>query len=357
MTAPYQLPLDLQLQPLGVSWASTGQPGGTRPTPSQNTASLIQIGWQATGLADTECGQTLRATLETETLNAPSHRIGILPNGLARMAASQNPILRVVGVQVAVASSMPWDWNKLPIGHFYPEEEPYGIYNSTAPGMATGGGQGILIDGVYVNWALGRQGTRVQVTYLAGWPHAALVTSVAAATSTLEVDDVTAWAGAVGWITDGASTETVACRSVAAAPAPAYTAALDYYPGQVASLSTGNYQCLNPNGPATHNGASAPIPGTSSAYWLANPEPAGPGTMTLAKPLLFAHEAPVLVTTLPPSLRWGVALYAKAQALQRGMATMAVPSGGSHGGGGLQPAIQQTLTDAAVEMLPFRRVW
>jgi hypothetical protein len=356
MAAPYQLPADLQAQPLGISWTTLG--GGTtlKPTPAENAAAMTSIAWQASGEADGEAGQTLRASLATETNYAPSHRVGIWPNGLARFIASQNPVLRVVQAQVAPAGQLPNQvWTALPIGNAYPEEEAYGIYNSTAPGGAHGGGQGILLSGCYVNWGLGRKGIRVQVSYLAGWPHTVLTANASSDDMSIQVDDVTAWSGAIGWISDGGQTEVVACGIASSSGAPAYNPAANYPPGAFVSLSGANYACLITNGPGTVNGVQSPPSSTNTAFWAANPEPAGPGTLELLTPIRNPHSAPVLVTTIPPQVRWAVALYAKAQALERGVATMAIPSGGTQSGGGLSGAIASARIDAAIIIRDFCR--
>ena len=356
MTAPYQLPADLQRQPLGISWSTLGATNTLNPSPPEMEAAITSVAWQASGEADGEAGQTLRATLATETLYAPSHRVGIWQSGLARFIASQNPVLKVVQAQVALAGQLPsTTWTQVPLGAAYPEEEPYGIYNSTAPGAAHGGGQGILISAVYVNWSLGRRGIRVQCSYLAGWPHTYLTASANPGDDSIEVDDVTAWSGAVGWIPDGGQTEIVACGLATSSGAPAYNAAVNYTPGAFVSLSGANYACLITNGPGTVNGVQAPPSPSSTAYWAANPEPAGPGTLNLLSPIRNPHSTPVLVTTIPPQVRWAVALYAKAEALERGVATMAIPSGQGGGGGSLEGAIGSARLEAAIILRDFAR--
>ncbi len=357
MTAPYQLPGDLLSQPLGVSWASIGQSSSTRPSPALNQASLDNICWQASNQAETEAGQPLRATVQTETLSGPSHRLGILPSGVARFTTSQGPVLKVTRVQVHVAAAFPYtNWTTLPRTHAYPEEEAYGLYNSTAPGMATAGGFAIYIDGTYVNWLLGPKGTRVQVTYVAGFPHTQLTTKVTAGATTLQVDDVTGWAGAVGWISDATKTEVVQCLAVTQGPAPAWSASRNYPTGMYVSHTGVNYQCVQMNGPGTVSGPIVPSSTTSTA-WMATPEPSGPGTLTLFNPVQSEHTAPVLVTTMPPTLRWAVALLAKAQGLQRGVATLVIGSNNVDAAGGVDGAIQSALQEASLNVLPYRRPW
>lgn len=356
MTAPYQLPQDLKNQPLGISWTTLGGGASLKGTPAEQEAAITSIAWAATSLADGEAGQTLRGTLNTETNYAPGHRVGVWPNGLARFVASRNPVLRVVAGQVAPANQLPQTtWTMIPTGGAYPEQIPTGIYNSTSPGGSTGGGQGILISGCYVNWGLGRMGTRVQLSYLAGWPHTQLTADVSTGDDSLAVDDVTAWAGAVGWISDGGQTEVVAVGLTTAVSGPAYNPAVNYPVGTVVSESGINYACLIINGPGTVNGAITP--GTNTGYWAANPEPSGPGTLELLSPVRFEHTAPVLVTTLPASARWAVALLAKAQALERGVATMSIDSAESNGGGGLNGAIGHARTEAAIILRDLARVY
>ena len=134
-TSPYLLAADLMSEPLGVSWSTLGAGTTLKPSPAANEATLDIIARQASSEADGEAGQNLRATLMTETNYAPGHRVGILPNGLARFIASRNPVLRVVQAQVSPANQLPnTTWTQIPGGGAYPEEEPYGVYNSTGPG-------------------------------------------------------------------------------------------------------------------------------------------------------------------------------------------------------------------------------
>ena len=197
-------------------------------------------------------------------------------------------------------------------------------------------------------------GTRVQVSYLSGWPHTALMSDATAGDLSLAVDDVTAWSGAAGIILDGANTETISAGVTTQSPAPAYNPAANYFnPGTYVSYSGANYACLVQNGPGTVNGAVAP---GNAAYWLANPEPAGPGTVELQEPLAFDHTTPVLLTATPASLRWAVALLAKAEALERGVATMSIDSA-ENSGGGLSGAIESARREAAILIRDLARVY
>lgn len=358
MPSPYQLPADLQAQPLGVSWSTIGAPGSTRPSPEQNLAALTNVCWTASGLAESDANQILRCTLRTERNNAPGSRCGVLESGVARFLCSQNPVLRVVNAQVAPAGVNNPSWTQLPLGAAYPSEDPYGVYNSTAPGMADGGGASVLIN-QGVGWWYGREGIRVQVQYLAGWPHTALTVSAAASATSLAVDDVTGWSGAVGWVSDGANTEIVACGLATANVAPAWVSTQNYFAGMTVSVSGSNFLCLIGNGPSLAPGIQEPTPSSSTSYWQANPEPTGPGTLQLVSPTNFSHTAPCLITTMPPQLRWAVALYGMAQALERGIATMSIPAAGgtTESSGGIEGAISQTMKEAAIAVRPFARIF
>jgi hypothetical protein len=356
MSAPYQLPGDLQNQPLGVSWTTLGGGNTLRADAAASQAAMMTIARTATSSCDSEAGQMLRSTLMTETFYAPSHRCGILPSGLGRLHASMNPITKVVYAQVAPANQLPTpSWTQLPVGCAYPEEEPpYGGHNNAAPGGAHGGAAGILFSGNYVNWTQGRMGIRGQVSYLAGWPHTALTSAASTSDMSILVDDVTGWEGATGIITDGGNTELVSCAIAVAALAPPYNAAANYAPSRFVSYLGQNFFSTVANGPNT--AAGVVTPGTGSV-WMENTEPAGPGTLELVEPLAFDHAAPVLVTTLPSGVRWACALYAKAQALERGIATMTIESAEGSGGGGLGGAINSARTEAAIAIRDYARVY
>jgi hypothetical protein len=355
VSAPYLLPADLVNQPLGVSWATLGAGNTLTPEAAQNQNAIMTIAHQASSQADGETDQPLRCTLSTESFYAPSHRCGILPNGLARLHASRNPITRVAYCQVTAGAVLPQPtWTVLPVGAAHPEEEPpYSGFNNTAPGGSHGGGAGILISGQYVNWSCGRMGIRGQVSYLAGWPHTQLVSDSVAGAMSLSVDNVEGWSGASGYILDGGQTESVSVGLTSAVLAAAYNAAQNYYPGLYVSSAGQNYFCMQANGPQTANGAVAPGAGPS---WIVATEPAGPGTLTLLTPLLFEHTAPVIVTTMPFSLRWAVALLAKAQGLERGTATMTIESAEAHGGG-IGSAINEARAEAALTLREYARVY
>jgi hypothetical protein len=322
----YVTPNDLLEASLPVNWGAQG------PTNAQSNAQLARLS-EVCEIATTDVNNTtsmnLRATVDTETLLGPGHRIGILPNGWARFVASMFPILKVVQVQTACGPP-PFTWTTLPAGSAFPEQQPFSVYGSGSPGGSTGGQNAIYIAGCWVGWGNGRMGTWVAATYVNGWPHAGLAAAAPAGSLTLSVDDVTGWynsvfvnpvtgltgLGASGRIWDGASSEVVEVVSVAA---------------------------------------------TNAAGQL---EPSGPGTLTLAAPTVYAHtpasSGGPLISALPPTVRDAALLFAAAQGLRKGLGAITVPSlsGTSAGsGGGAEAAIEFLLHEATVKLASFHRVY
>ena len=60
---------------------------------------------------------------------------------------------------------------------------------------------------------------------------------------------------------------------------------------------------------------------------------AGPGTLTLASPVNYAHSAGIMVSALPTNVIWGASLFAAADALVRGATTTVVRNISGHAGG------------------------
>lgn len=307
--------------------------GPSNATPDQLQAALQDLCVTATAMANNEVGQTLRATVDLETLQAPSHRVGIEPNGWARFVTSLFPVLKVVQCQVAYGGPRTpaaggvaaFNYTTVPAGMAFPEQAPFGVLGSSAPGGATGGMNAIMIAGGFVNWGRGRMGTRISMLYVNGWPHTSITETVDAGVTVLPVDDVTGWfnsadaVGATGRIFNQESSEIVHVIG------------------------------------ATPNTAPTDI----------NPEPHGPGTLTLAGPTTFAHtvgpaHGPI-VTALPTTVRDATMLFAAAQGLRNGMATMTAPSlpgaATSSGTGGVQGAIKFLEEQAAWNLRSFKRTY
>ena len=284
---PYITPdqLTLGAWPVGVDWSTL--PPGTQVTTIQKTAALADVCMAATSQVNGEMNYPLHAVLSTEQFQGPDYRITTRPNGEARMILSRWPVTQIVSVQVAPSGAYPLQWTTLPAGFYRPEYPVIGRYNSNTAGGSGEGGQAILIAPGYVNWWNGRWGYAVSVQYYYGWPHSHLTAAAAAGDTHLSVGDVTAWApfaagqpGAEGIIYD-----------------PAH--------GQE---------------PVTVTAASATT---------------GPGTLTLASPLAYAHPVTgVMVSSLPSDVVWAAVLFAAAEALTRGaQATVVQATPGSRGGG------------------------
>lgn len=352
--APYQLPSDLTNQPLGVSWQTIGQAGNTKPSSDQNLAALNDICALASNQVDVELNQPARARVSTELIQGPSTRMGVLASGVVRLKTSFNPILKVVGMAVAPsAQTTPKTWTVVPIpGGAYPEE----AYRDSNARQSFGGGPGVLVMPAYLGWSYGRYGAEAMCSITHGWPHTQLLAGTSLGNETLNVDDVTSMAGEAVTLLDGAETETNYVTSVAPNTPNAYNAAYTYQAGALVLWTDDNvYGCLISNGPGAPNGIQNPSSGATSPYWAMNPEPTGPGVLTLATPLQFVHEAPMLVTGLPRSIQWATALYAKATALQRGLATVTVPGGGG-GGMSVEQAIEASIKEAVANLSAYRRI-
>jgi hypothetical protein len=240
---------------------------------------------RATARVDGYVNQTLRATTDIELARGPDYRVTVGPASggsyltpywgnsratNARIILSRWPVLQVTGVQVCPNNLWPRSWTSLPSGYFEPEVPPLSVYGSISPGGSAEGGQAVIVGGGYINWAYGRNGWAIQVSYINGWPHASLTSAVAAGVTSLPVNDCTGWGitdyygvtGATGVIKDS---------------------------GQQESFS---------------------VTSTSVA--------AGPGNLTLASATAYPHEAGTVVTTIPASIEQACIYFATAEALTRG---------------------------------------
>lgn len=316
MTIPLTAPLTpyvtsngglLQSFPTGIDFSTI--PMGTTVTAGQKAAALANICASATDQVDEYCNQPLRATLSTETQSGPDYWLTVQTgSGLGRMVLQRWPITQITNVQVAASAGFPRQWTTLPAGYWDIERPVQGLYGTNAPSGAGEGGQAVLIAPAYVNWLNGRNGLRVQVSYVHGWPHTGLTVGPGSASSTLVVDDCTGWgpagtnsaasstSGAVGVIYDTSNQETITCTSASAT--------------------------------------------------------AGPGTLTLASPTNYAHPAGIIVSALPTNVIWGASLFAAADALVRGATTTTVRNISGHAGG---PSGADELRIQAEMMLrPYR---
>lgn len=302
---PYITPDLLQREPLGVSWSSLVPRNASSSQDLTNI--LVDICQQATGLIDGWCNQVLRATLNTETLDGPDFRVTVNSAGVARCVLSRSPILQITSVQVAPAATFPRAWTTVPAGSYEPEIPVLGVYGSSSPADSADGGPGFYLAPGYVTKSLGRNGYRIQVSYVNGWPHTSLTASASAGANTVQVDDCAGWApvtpggqGAVGIIYDGGLQEAVTVTAASAT--------------------------------------------------------AGPGTLTLSANLFYTHNKGVMLSTMPPQVRWACALFAGSQALTRGATTTTIhATGGGSSAGSAAP--EALAAEAELALGPFRRVW
>jgi hypothetical protein len=308
---PYVTPDMLVNAPTGISWGIIPYP---QAITGLQTAEQYNICGRATGLVDNFCNQVLRATADTEYRNGPDFQVTVQQStGLARLTMQRWPVLSVLAISVSPNSAMPRTWTTLPSQAYDVERPVIGIYGSSAPSAAGDGGQGILVASGYVDWSLGRNGYRIAVSYLNGWPHTSLTQNASSGATTLHVDDVTAFTGASATIFDGANTEAVTVTSVA----------------------------------ATTN-LVLPISGLSV--------PAGPGTLTInGGGLLNNHGANVVVSSLPQDILWATILAATAQALESGIDAIAIQNvNGSQTVGG--HGVSELQTEYEVILAPYKRV-
>lgn len=298
--APYINPAVLLSAPTGISWATVP---GPRATADQQLAAQLDICMRATSAIDTYCGTPLRATIDTETVRGPGDwRFTQRPDGVARLILSRPPVVSVISGQYSPTASFPSQWTALAGTQFKVEQPLMGVWGTTAPGAADTGGQAVLMAPGVLGYG-GRGSYEVQVTYMNGWPHTQLTADAAAGATTLSVDDVTGWVGAVGTVRDTVGQETVSVVST------------------------------SPSGPTA----------------------SGPGTVTLASPLANAHSAGTLVSTLPGSVVEAAILFAVSQALVRGATAVTAPGvpGASNGGGGMSK--EELTAEAELKIHPFRR--
>jgi len=308
LSTPYVTPDILQNAPTGIDWSSIPNLGATEEA---QFAELTNLCNRATAVADGYCNLPLRATINAETKMVPDYRLTINYNtGVATMIMDRFPVLQILYARWSPASP-PLQWQDIPTDAVV-IEDPLDTVISSVPG-ASGGSPSpfISIASGYITWSFGRRGCRLQLVYVNGFPHCGLTAEVAAGSQTLEVDDVTGWVGVTGRLFDGGYTETVNVTGVTA----------------------------NSNAVLPGNGGTAP---------------AGPGQLQLSSPLLYAHGAGLMVSSLPDSVMQACIYYSVADALTRGGTAFTVPGVGASGGAA-QDA--DALIIRAEELLqPFRRI-
>ena len=300
--------------PTGVGWSIIPFPKATN---QQQLNEQTNICFRATSIVDGYCNQILRCSLDNEPVNGPgNYRTTYRAStGETRIILSRWPITSIEAVQWIPTSTYPRsaaNWQTIPTGYYDIERPTLGLYQSSSPTGSGDGGQSITIAPGYGGWSAGREGFRYLVSYTNGWPHTGLTAPVEAGATTLYVDDVTGWLNANGTIYDNVNREIIRVTGV-----------------------TANTPVELPNNVGTLAG--------------------GPGTLTLSTPLAYAHEAGLVVSSLPGSIMWATLLHATAQALEAGITSVSIQNmSGSMTTGG--KGVTDLLMEADLLLAPYRRV-
>jgi hypothetical protein len=292
----------LQDMPANLSW--TVVPTLTAATPEQS-GQLAQVCLTATSQADTYCRTPLRATLVTETFQGPGMpRLSVSRDtGIASLITRQQPVLSVAAVQVSPSRSFPEQWTLVPSAQAR-VRKPVLMAAAGIPVTRPSGGNVIDLAPGNIITGNGRGYQTVLCSYVSGYPHAGLTADAEAGATTLEVDDVTGWAGWTGFAWDGPAGEMVTVESVSAT-------------------------------------TPVQLPG------VAGTAQAGPGTLTLSLPLTQNHGAGAVLSAIPAGALHGVALMAAVQALETidAIATQSLSGALAGGTGVLAEQAEMALDD------------
>jgi hypothetical protein len=191
--------------------------------------------------------------------------------GNVRVILSRWPVVAVTQVQYCANGTWPRQWTTLPEGTAEPMVPPVGVWGSSSPSADAAGSQSILIAPGYISWLYGRNGYAIMVSYINGWPHAAISEYTPAGSMTLPLDDCTGWA------------------------------LENYYGTQTGATGT-----------VKDSGQQEAVHVTTSSAT------AGPGIVTLSSPTVYPHQAGTIVSTLPRSVEQACIYFAAAEALTRG---------------------------------------
>ncbi len=305
MPTPYVSQGYLTSYPTGLNWNQVS--GIKSPTAGQITAILGNIAWTASRQVDNIAEQTIRASVYTEQLPAPGARCAVPSSGVAQFLTSFFPVTAVLAANVSYGAGPPYQYQPIPLVNLSPLESDYSPYGTTAPGMATGGMNQVLVGGGYVSWSNGRHGQTVQITYMAGWPHSGLTEAYLAGVSSIHVDDVTGMNGAQLTIPD----------------------------------------VTNGREFVTVSSVTADTTGTLT--------PQGPGTLTLSAPTLYPHPAGELVTGIPdPIMEATVWLCVSAALSRSAQAVTAPPQQGRQISSGAK-SMDEYIMRAEELISPYRR--
>jgi len=297
--------------PSGVSWDVIPEP---KSTGAATLAEVTNICWRATSKIDTYCNQVLRATVNTEYADGPGGtRCNVDRNtGNGVLVMKRWPITEVLAIQTSPVRAFPRTWSPVPSDK-WDIRHPLIWSGDSASATAPDGGWTIDVAPGYISWRpYGRGGLRVQTCHINGWPHTSLTAQAAVGATTLQVDDVTGWAGASGFAYDGAGTEPLSAVSVAASS-----------------------EFALPNGAGTAQ--------------------AGPGTITLATGLAYGHAKGAMISALPAIVIEASVYACTVQALEAGLDSVAIQTmSGEHLTSG--SSMQEIATEYELLLDKFMRV-
>ena len=200
----------------GISWGTFPKQGA--PLPDQ-VAAQLDICNIVTSEMDSVADAILRANIDTEEDFGPNFIITVDSNtGWVRYRFPVTPILWVVNAQYCPAGNVTPTWTSIPVSQITTQHTAMTPTGSIVPTTPTGP-TSILLPPGYVDWSAGRNGFRVQVSAMAGFPVAGIDVPAAAGTNTLHVDDITGWynstlGGARGTIYDPPLRESVTVAGV-----------------------------------------------------------------------------------------------------------------------------------------------
>lgn len=229
---------------------------------------------------DSLATMSLRAFVDTESDFGPDLVVQVLQNGWVRYRFPTSPILQIVSAAYAYASDVTATWNEIPADQCTTEHAAIVPTGSIVPSTPTGP-TSILLPPGYIDWRAGRNGYRLRVSAICGFPVAGIDEAAAVGATSIHVDDITGWwngvAGARGTIYDAPAREGIAVT-----------------------------------------GSTPDVTGAVS----------GPGTLALATGLQFAHtpvvgqgnvaDQNVLLSAMPSALRQAAAYLATHYGLIRG---------------------------------------
>lgn len=297
--------------PTGIDWSTLPEPDSSA---DEQLATQYQMCIRATQAADAFCNQVLRSTIDLQIESGPNRRLTVEANGVANLITDNWPLLAVVSASVAPANQFPVDWTSLTSDQY---DMKYAVPVNTGSAIPGGTGEGgniIRIAPNIIGWRYGRNGMRLSVQYLNGWPLAGITAAIKKADTVINVDDVTGYTigsaslPVVATIEDGANSEAV------------------------------NVVATSPSG----LGAS------------------GPGTVTIDTGTAFAHDGltigvpACMITAMPVNIQTAVTWLAISQSLIRGATFITNPNlPGSEVHSGSSESLDMMAYEA---LLPFKRV-